>query len=267
MSRGTALTAAVAGLLVAVSGCGGGDGASGALEAGDPGGDAPRTGAYALPQEARQSVDTLDDDQRSALATKEDLRAAEQAILDHYRADRGPEQPVPFNHQWHVSELQMSCEYCHGGGQGSEAVVMPSTSVCMGCHRIAGGDLPAIAALRTYAGQDAPVPWIRVYKVPEFVQFSHQPHLRNEIACQECHGPVEEMARIYQASDLSMGWCLECHTGEPEPGDVATDYHLARETTLPPLPEGRQSRGLYPIQIDQGYAENRAPIDCAACHY
>ena len=31
------------------------------------------------------------------------------------------------------------------------------------------------------------------------------------LACQECHGPVQEMDRVYQFSSLKMGWCVTCH--------------------------------------------------------
>jgi len=31
------------------------------------------------------------------------------------------------------------------------------------------------------------------------------------VACQKCHGPVEEMEDMYQFSPLTMGWCLDCH--------------------------------------------------------
>lgn len=268
MRRGPTSTAVAAGLLLALAACG-------TENPGRVDGEGPEAGARetlygtspTLPQEARQALDTLAESQRSALASKDTLTPAEQAILDHYRADRGPEQPIPFNHEWHAGELQMSCEYCHTGSDRSEAAIMPSVSTCMGCHRIAGGDLPAVAQLRTYNDQNATIPWVRVYKMPEFVQFAHQPHLRNDIACQECHGPVEEMARVYQATDMTMGWCLECHRSEPQQNDVATTYRLIRQDPPHPIPQGTQSRGLYPVQIDQEYGETRAPIDCAACHY
>ena len=47
----------------------------------------------------------------------------------------------------------------------------------------------------------------------------------------------------------------------------ATDYMLSQEFQHPPTPEGRQPTGLYPYSIRQEYGENRAPIDCFACHY
>ena len=34
--------------------------------------------------------------------------------------------------------------------------------------------------------------------------------------CQTCHGPVQEMQKVYQFSSLRMGWCIECHRGVTE---------------------------------------------------
>ncbi|MFQ5889468.1 MAG: cytochrome c3 family protein [Gemmatimonadota bacterium] len=192
---------------------------------------------------------------------------AQEAILAHESASRGPAQPIPFNHRFHVRELRMDCLYCHAGSDRSQVAIVPPLDLCMGCHRVIGNELEPIQQLRGYWSRRQPVPWERVYKLPEFVQFSHQPHLRNGIDCQQCHGPVDEMDRVYRVTSLRMGWCLECHFGEPRESDVATDYVLWREFPPPDIPAGRQSAGLYPIRIDEQYASNRAPIDCFACHY
>ena len=195
------------------------------------------------------------------------LTPARRAALLHRQADRGPEQPIPFSHRFHVSELQIQCEYCHTGTEERAVATMPPVSTCMGCHQVVGQGIAGIDTLRAYWQRRESIPWERVYKVPEFVQFSHQAHLRNDIACQECHGPVEEMDRVYKYSDLSMGWCLSCHRGEPQPGDVATNAKLVQATDIPEIPAGRQDIGLYPRSISQGYAMSRAPDDCATCHY
>jgi hypothetical protein len=55
------------------------------------------------------------------------------------------------------------------------------------------------------------VHWNRVHKLPDFVYFSHQWHIAAGVACQTCHGPVEEMAVVKQYATLTMGWCLDCH--------------------------------------------------------
>lgn len=194
-------------------------------------------------------------------------QTAAEAIAAHQNATEGPEQPIPFNHRFHVREIGMQCAYCHDGVQVSPMAPIPSVQLCMGCHRIVGSQLEAIQDLRGYWERDEPVPWERIHKVPDFAHFPHDAHLRNEIACSECHGPVEDMDRVYQVESLKMGWCLQCHMGDGEDTDYAT-YRTLVETYPPPRPpEEGQPVGLYPRMIDQQYAANRGPIDCTACHY
>lgn len=193
--------------------------------------------------------------------------SAQEAIEAHASAADGPEQPIPFNHRFHVRDIGMQCAYCHTGTESSPVAVIPPVQLCMGCHLIVGAQLEPIQELRGYWERDEPVPWERVYKVPDFVQFPHEAHVRNEISCTECHGAVEDMDRISQATSLRMGWCLECHMGEGQESDYATDRLLTAQFPPPQPPEGRQPVGLYPRAIDQKYAATRGPIDCTACHY
>jgi len=194
-------------------------------------------------------------------------QTADEAIAAHMNATEGPEQPIPFNHRFHSQELLMQCEYCHGGTDQSAIAVIPPVDLCMGCHRIVGATLEPIQRLRGYYESREPVPWERVYKLPDFVQFPHRAHIRSQIQCEECHGKVEEMARVYKYSSLKMGWCLDCHWAPGEDTDVATDRLLSEEYPAPPTPAGRQPVGLYPRRLDEQYGANRGPIDCTACHY
>lgn len=192
---------------------------------------------------------------------------AAEAVDAHAAATEGPVQPIPFNHRFHVREIGMQCAYCHGGTESSPVATIPTVEMCMGCHRIVGAQLEPIQDLRGYWDRDEPVPWERVYKVPDFVQFPHDAHIRNSLDCAECHGAVEDMDRISKVSSLGMGWCLACHMGEGVESDYATDRLLAQQFVPPAMPAGRQPVGLYPRAIDSAYGASRGPIDCAACHY
>ncbi|MCC7418460.1 MAG: cytochrome c3 family protein [Acidobacteria bacterium] len=55
------------------------------------------------------------------------------------------------------------------------------------------------------------IAWTRVHSLPDFVYFDHRAHVGGGVTCQTCHGPVETMERVRQVSDLSMGWCVNCH--------------------------------------------------------
>ena len=32
-----------------------------------------------------------------------------------------------------------------------------------------------------------------------------------QVACQQCHGEIQKMGEVKQFTDLSMGWCVNCH--------------------------------------------------------
>lgn len=57
-----------------------------------------------------------------------------------------------------------------------------------------------------------PIEWIRIHNLPDHVYFNHSQHVTiGKIACQKCHGNVEEMQTLRQYAPLSMGWCINCH--------------------------------------------------------
>ena len=142
-----------------------------------------------------------------------------------------PAQPIAFSHQIHAGQYKINCQYCHADARRSEYAGLPSVSRCMGCHKITAADRPEIQKLAAFFNEKQPIPWIRVFKVPEYVHFPHKPHVRAEVTCQTCHGPVETMAVVgattgqnltndllnlvglaRSSTPLTMGWCVECHT-------------------------------------------------------
>lgn len=177
--------------------------------------------------------------------------------------NRGPAQPVFFSHRRHVGAFEIDCLYCHTNTDRSPIAPMPSLDVCIGCHRIVKAASPEIEKLRGYLERDEAVPWERVYKLADFVQFNHARHLQAELECQECHGTVEEMDVIYQDAPLTMGWCLSCHRQRADEAKLAEAALIAEEFGS----RGPESRGLYPKSIDSDYGVTKGPIDCVACHY
>jgi len=125
--------------------------------------------------------------------------------------NKGPEQPIHFPHNIHAGKLGMDCLYCHYGAEKSPVDNIPPLSTCMGCHKIAVTDRPEIQKLTKYWDAGTPVPWVAVYHLPEHVKFNHKRHVRAGLACQQCHGPVQQMSTVYQYPSLKMGWCVSCH--------------------------------------------------------
>jgi hypothetical protein len=97
-------------------------------------------------------------------------------------------QPINFPHNVHVQTYKIDCQYCHADARRSEYAGLPSVTRCMGCHKITAADKPEIKKLAEYAGKNEPVPWVRVFKVPEYAYFPHKPHVRAGVRCQSCHG-------------------------------------------------------------------------------
>src|SRR5205823_146786 len=102
-------------------------------------------------------------------------------------------QPITFPHSLHVQTYKIDCQYCHSDARRSEYAGLPSVARCMGCHKIAGAALPEVKKLAEYYARGEPIPWVRVNKLPEFTYFPHKAHLRANVKCQTCHGPVETM--------------------------------------------------------------------------
>ncbi len=141
---------------------------------------------------------------------------------------RGPEQPIFFRHDIHAGEYGIDCRYCHAYVERSSSPGLPSTATCMGCHLIVGAGRPEVQKIQESQRTQTPIEWVEVHTMSPFVHFPHHRHVVNAgIACQDCHGPVERMARVWQYSSLKMGWCLDCHKQSTYAGDpsrpVTTD--------------------------------------------
>jgi hypothetical protein len=143
--------------------------------------------------------------------------------------DTSPEQPLAFMHNVHVQDNRIPCAYCHFSTNTSEDAGIPAVETCMGCHRFVQGTSPdfqqQIQILMGFWADSIAIPWVRVYSVPEFVQFTHQPHIRAGVTCATCHGDVAAMARVEKVAPLTMGWCVNCHRDRGAPDDCATCHY------------------------------------------
>jgi hypothetical protein len=126
-------------------------------------------------------------------------------------ARRGLEQPIAFSHELHAGEKKIPCQYCHAYARRSTVAGVPSVQTCMGCHQLIAVRKPEVRKLAAYWEQKAPIPWVKIHNLPDFVYFSHKRHVEAGVACQRCHGPVETMKEVHQVESLEMGWCLGCH--------------------------------------------------------
>lgn len=120
-------------------------------------------------------------------------------------------QPIAFSHKLHAGGYEISCEYCHSYARRAAVAGIPSVERCIGCHKITAADKPEVQKLQGHWNRKEPIQWAKVTSMPDFVYFEHWPHVRADIKCQTCHGPVETMEEVKQVNALTMRECLTCH--------------------------------------------------------
>jgi ribosomal protein L22 len=99
----------------------------------------------------------------------------------------------------------------------------PATARCMACHVEIKKDSEAIQKLADYHKKQEAVPWKRVYRVPEYVFFSHKVHVtKAKAACETCHGPVRDRDAMRKEKETSMAVCMDCHKASG--ASIGCDY-------------------------------------------
>ena len=152
-----------------------------------------------------------------------------------------PDQPIAFSHKVHAGDNEISCKYCHYSAEKGRHAGIPAVSVCMNCHTNVKADSTEIKKIKDALKNKQNIEWIKVNRLADFVYFNHSQHVvAGKVECMACHGPVNNMTRMRQEQDFTMGWCIDCH----RKSDVVV--HGTQNT----VKEG-----------DVG------GLDCAKCHY
>ncbi len=203
-----------------------------------------------------------------------------------------PKQPIFYSHKVHAGVNQINCLYCHAGAEKSKHAMIPSTNVCMNCHKQISeytgekehelkdaeghtyNGTQQIQELYKYAGWDpakkdyhrdakgnilATSPqWVKIHNLPDHVYFNHSQHVKvGQIQCQRCHGNIEEMDEVYQAAPLTMGWCVNCHR-QTQVKFAENNYYSIFEKYHKEIKDGKR---------DGVTVEDIGGIECQKCHY
>jgi mono/diheme cytochrome c family protein len=109
-----------------------------------------------------------------------------------------------------------------------------------------------------------PIEWTRIHNLPDHAYFNHAQHVNiGQIACQKCHGPIQEMEVVYQYSSLGMGWCINCHRetevkfGNGFYKNYKSDYIKAHKKAL----------GKTDAEAEKVVVEDIGGLECQKCHY
>ena len=186
---------------------------------------------------------------------------------EFYEVGYQPEQPVPYSHALHAGQLGMDCRYCHNHVEQSPHANIPSTQTCMNCHSVVQTQSPLLQPVRESWATGVPIQWVKVNHLPDYAQFPHAAHVNVGVGCESCHGRIDQMAVVSQASPLSMGWCLECHRN-PE-------LHLRDPALITQMGLNAQVRAddetfeaYVAANRERIRRENiKPPQNCSACHY
>jgi len=182
-----------------------------------------------------------------------------------------PDQPIKFSHALHVGQNKIDCRYCHSGAEKSKNASIPSPSLCMNCHKyVQQGPkygTEEIAKIykavgwdkdkQQYTGKTEAIQWVRIHNLPDLAYFNHAQHVKvGQVACQTCHGEVQNMEVMKQASPLTMGWCINCHR-ETEVKMDGNGYYTELHEKLKKQygPDAKLT------------VEKIGGLECARCHY
>jgi hypothetical protein len=171
------------------------------------------------------------------------------AVYGIYITQQSPEQPIEFRHDVHV-KLGVQCLYCHPGVLRGPSPGLPTQNKCWGCHQQIAKTFTSdrLEVLVEYIERDEPIAWVPVAQVPDFVHFTHRPHVAAGLNCETCHGDMSTMEIAENQQVLNMGWCLQCHKSRTE-DNVENN------------PENDQ-------HVSELLHEKRTKLmDCGTCHY
>ena len=177
-----------------------------------------------------------------------------------------PTQPIAYSHELHAGQYEIDCNYCHTGVRKSKSANIPSANICMNCHvaiKTESKEIQKIYAAIDYDpetgeyGEDTqPIEWVRVHNLPDLAYFNHSQHVKvGGLECETCHGPIKEMEVVYQYSNLTMGWCINCHR-ETNVKSKGSDYY----TNLVELHNEKNTKE--PMKV-----EDIGGLECSKCHY
>jgi mono/diheme cytochrome c family protein len=202
--------------------------------------------------------------------------------------DYQPVQPIYYSHKVHAGTNQVNCLYCHGGAEQGKHANIPSVNVCMNCHKAINeykgekiydeegkevNGTAEIQKLYEYAGADPnnlagwdpakakPIEWVKIHNLPDHVYFNHSQHVKaGKVQCQTCHGEINKMDEVKQFSDLSMGWCINCHR-ETKVQFKENGFYSIYEKFHDELKSGKldSTKGIT--------VEKIGGTECQKCHY
>ena len=136
-------------------------------------------------------------------------------------------QPFEFPHDVHAAQGVTCTDYCHESATKGPVAGLPSIKTCMICHAAIATERPRIQQLAALEAKGQDLAWQRVYGYTReaHVRFDHAPHLRAKVDCSTCHGAIAQQTVALRNVDLTMGFCVNCHTERRASNDCLTCHY------------------------------------------
>ncbi len=131
----------------------------------------------------------------------------------------------------------------------------------MNCHSVLFNNVGYLEPVRESYRTDESIRWNKVHRLADYVYFNHSIHINKGIGCSSCHGSVNQMPLMLQASPLNMEWCLECHRN-PQANLRQKDQIFNMDWKAPANQEqaGRQLAAEYKLRTTAELTS------CSTCH-
>lgn len=152
------------------------------------------------------------------------------ALLLGAAEEKRPEpitQPLPFSHKQHAA-LGLKCLECHAGARDKDHASLPPVRTCLFCHATVKADSPAIHKLAEAQKKGQAISWVRVYRLPAFVFFSHGNHSGAGVDCAACHGPVSDREVLSAEVSTRMQQCVTCHVARKASTECVLCHQLGQ---------------------------------------
>jgi hypothetical protein len=122
-------------------------------------------------------------------------------------------QPISFDHNKHVKDLDLGCPTCHLTVEKEAFSGLPTAEVCASCHAEPQGKSPEEAKLVALLEAGTPLDWNPLFRQPAHIFYSHRRHVvAAKIQCSVCHGAIAlTTSPPGRVRRLRMDDCLGCH--------------------------------------------------------
>jgi hypothetical protein len=202
-----------------------------------------------------------------------------------------------FNHKFHLQTQGLKCKNCHAGSETSTSAndrLIPDGKVCDSCHatdhsnldKVEAGDGDAGKCVFCHVGyKTGDGNKVAALAMPRAnLLFNHKAHVSKNIACQQCHGAVQDLElatrdqlprmrgcfSCHAMSDAASrgtakSACINCHISDPSGASGAIKTMFASGEMLPPRWLHNSEHGPDWIERHKQIAANDSQY-CANCH-